>query len=385
MVNMPAMWFVGLDVHSETTAVSIRSSRGVVVLRKVVPTTSSELRRALAKIRGRVKIACEAGPLAPWLHGTLTTQMREVIVCHCGQTDRTRGGLKSDRFDADRLSESLWNGSFRKVYVPQGPQLELRRSVYHYVRMVRDRTRIKQRLKALFLESAIRLGGDQRSSKRPPIRSLPKGSAREVARAYLAQIQAADELVKAARVQMVDRAAADPAFAVLQTFPHIGEIRAAMLLGIIGTAGRFSARRKFWAYAGLGVVQRISSEHRLEKGEIVRESRSRGLRLARAGHPLLKSVLSAIVVHVANGRGELRKLFDRHVARGKAPQVARLALTRKIASIILAMWRAGEPYDPSRVFPRKIVSGRASITPLSRKCSNVRKATAASICRPERT
>jgi len=348
------MWFVGLDVHSPTTVISIRSSRGIIVRRTVVATTAAALRRALNCICGRVKIACESGPLAPWVKRTLQTQLREVIVCDRRRTRiGARGASKSDRFDADRLSECLRMGSVHGFYVPQGVHLELRRYLLHYVRMVGERRRIKQRLKALFLESAAPFPDNLKGPKRLPIRSLPAGAAREVARAYLRQLEVANELVLTSRTSLVAAAAVDPAFELLQTVPQIGQIRAATLLGIIGTAGRFPARRKFWAYGGLGVVQRISSEHRFENGRAVREARTRGVRLSKAGQPLLKKVLCDIALHASVGRGELRALFDQHLAKGKRPSVARLALARKIASLILAIWRTGEPYNPSLILQQK--------------------------------
>jgi len=68
-------------VHADATAISIRSSRGVVIKRQVVITNATALRRALATARGRVKVVCEVGPLAVWIKTTLETTLREVIVC----------------------------------------------------------------------------------------------------------------------------------------------------------------------------------------------------------------------------------------------------------------------------------------------------------------
>ena len=360
------MWFVGLDVHSEATAVSMRSARGLIVLRTVVPTTAVALRRVLARARGSVTIACEAGPLASWLKNALETKRREVIVCDRRRTRvGTRGGSKSDRFDADQLSECLRTGAIHRVYVPQGPQLELRRLLLHYVRMVGERRRIKQRIRALFLESAVRLPARVELSRRAFLRSLPVGAPRQVARAYIRQLEVADELVTSARALLLTAAAANPAFALMQTIPQVGEIRAATLVGIIGTAARFGARRHFWSYGGLGVIQRVSSEHRVQNGQVVRESRTRGVRRSKAGQPLLRKVLSDIALHASVGRGALRTLFEEHVARGKRPAVARLALARKIASVVIAVWRSGEPYNASLILSRNKISGRASFPQLS--------------------
>jgi transposase len=306
------MWYIGLDVHAETTVISIRSARGVVVRRTIVPTTAAELRRALKQVRGRVKITFEAGPLAPWLKGVLETQLREVIVCDRRRTRiGARGSSKSDKFDADRLSDCLRAGSIHPVYVPQDQTLELRRCVVHYVKMVNERRRVIQRLRSFFLESGVRLPSDGRAPHRMPVRRLPQGAAREIARVYAQQITAVTELVARARSQLLTSAARDPAFELLQSIPYVGEIRSATLLGIIGDPARFGGRRKLWSYGGVGVVQRTTADHRVEDGHIIREARTRGIRLSKTGQPLLKKVFADIALHASFGRGVFREIFDR--------------------------------------------------------------------------
>jgi len=182
--------------------------------------------------------------------------------------------------------------------------------------------------------------------QRVPLIRLAAG-ARYVARAYIQQLETATKLVSEARATLLALAARAPGFDVLQTVPYIGEVRAAQIIAIAGEPSRFRSLRAFWAYGGLGVVQRVSSEHRVENGRAVRDARTRGLRL-RVGQPLLKQVLRDIALHASIGRGSFHDVFERHVTRGKTAAVARVALARKIAAVILAVWRSGEAYmEPS--------------------------------------
>jgi hypothetical protein len=151
------MWFVGLDVHQDTFAMSVRNSRGVVVKRRVVATVRATIKRAFADIPGKVRIACESGPLAAWLRETLETRYREVIVCDRRRTRLSTSGAKTDRIDADKLSELLWKDTVHRVYLPRAESSVLRRFAAHYTRMVRDRMRILHRLRALFAEAGIRI------------------------------------------------------------------------------------------------------------------------------------------------------------------------------------------------------------------------------------
>ena len=342
------MWYVGLDVHVDTTAVSIRNARGVVVRRAVVPTSRTALREALRLARGRTRVICESGPLAWWVRDALETRLRDVVVCDRRRTRLSASGNKSDRIDADRLAELLHRGRLYLVHVPRGDAALLRRYALHYARMLQDRSRIIQRLRSLYFECAIRVRTHRSTPHRVPLRRLVSPGGKYIASAYLRQLEVSTDLVAEARAELLMLAKRSPAFELLQSIPYVGEIRAAEILAIAGDPQRFRSLRAFWAYGGLGLVQRTSAEHRVESGKIVREERSRGIRL-RVGHPLLKRVLRDIALHAAIGRGQFANVFQAHVARGKAPAVARIALARKIAAIILAVWRSGVPYSEAYV------------------------------------
>jgi transposase len=174
-----------------------------------------------------------------------------------------------------------------------------------------------------------------------------------VARAYIQQFALITELVGSARRSLLHSASKNPAYGLLQTIPFIGEIRAATLVGIIGTIARFRTRRQLWSYFGLGVIQRVSSEYKVENGQVVKGLSKRGVRRSSSGQPILRNVVGDISAHASGGRGELRAIFERHIARGKNRAVARLSLARKVVSIVLAVWRSGQPYDARKVKLRR--------------------------------
>lgn len=348
------MWYVGLDVHQDTVAISIRNARGIVVNRRVVATVRAAVKRAFADLHGKVRVACESGPLAAWVRETVETRFREVVVCDRRRTRLSTSGAKTDRIDADKLSELLWRGTVHRVYLPRAESFVLRRFAAHYTRMVRDRTRVLHRLRALFAEAGIRIVTRGAKLGRPPVHRLRDRGSREVARAYLRQLDAATELVADARLQLIESAQLRPAFELLQTIPYVGEIRAAELIAVIDEPSRFRSLRRFWAYGGLAVVQRTSSEHRIENGRAVRDEQRRGIHLSQVGQPMLKKVLRDVALHASVGRGVLRTIYDGHIARGKAPGIARVALARKIAAVILAVWRSGQSFDPAIVLQTKI-------------------------------
>lgn len=300
------MWYVALDVHDETTSISIRSSRGVLVRRDVVATTRVALRRALSSLRGRARIVCEAGSMSRWIRDILETRLREVVVC-----DRRRSRLaasKSDSVDADKLSELFWKNELHPVFVPRGDQVVLRRLTMHYIRMMRERTRVIIRLRALFSEVGIRFTSPRAHPERVPIHRLPDSASKYVARAYVSQLAIASELLIAARAEMLGYARSFAAFELLQTVPYVGEVRSAQLIAIVADPGRFRSVRRFWSYGGVGLVQKISAEHRIQDGVVVREERVRGTRLSKVCQPVLKNPARHCTVCISRYGSLSRKL-----------------------------------------------------------------------------
>jgi hypothetical protein len=55
---------------------------------------------------------------------------------------------------------------------------------------------------------------------------------------------------------------------------------------------------------------------------------------------------TAVTVLTSMPTEPLRADYDRLVANGTEPNLARLTLARKIASLVLAMRKNREPYDP---------------------------------------
>ena len=277
------MWYVGLDVHADTVAVSIRNSRGAITKRGVVPTERLALLAALRSARGRARIICESGPLAPWIRDILETRFREVLVCDRRRTRLTSSSVKNDRLDADKLSELARRGDLHTIHVRKGEEAALWRHAAHFVKMKCERSRIIYRLRALFLERGIRVRTHRDTPERVPLRRLTAPGAKYVALAYLRQLEVASALVIEARQSLVEAARTRPEFALLQTIPHIGEIRASELLAVVGHPSRFRSLRAFWSYAGLGVIQKLSAEHRVENGRVVREERPPRIAFSQGG------------------------------------------------------------------------------------------------------
>ncbi|MBL8196453.1 MAG: hypothetical protein JNM06_21860 [Blastocatellia bacterium] len=47
-------------------------------------------------------------------------------------------------------------------------------------------------------------------------------------------------------------------------------------------------------------------------------------------------------------KGILKDYYDALLAKGTSPQMARLTLARKLAAIVLSLWKKGEGFNPDK-------------------------------------
>jgi hypothetical protein len=84
--------------------------------------------------------------------------------------------------------------------------------------------------------------------------------ARGAARTLYAQYDAVEEIRQQAEKDLVKEAHKHPIRRVLETCPGLGAIRAAQMMPIVVSPGRFRTKCQFWSYCGLGIVMRSSSD-----------------------------------------------------------------------------------------------------------------------------
>ena len=163
-MKQQAIQYVALDVHQATLVVSVRDEQGSIVMRATVATEAKAIAGLVRGLGSRVHIAFEEGTQAQWLHYVLAPHAERVIVCNT----RGRGdiGNKSDRVDADRLSELSRLGALKPVYHGGSALLTLKELVRSYVALVEDGTRVMLRIKALFRARGIKTPGTRCTGSR---------------------------------------------------------------------------------------------------------------------------------------------------------------------------------------------------------------------------
>lgn len=349
-----AVQYLAFDVHQSTCTAVVRNQAGKIRIRAVVETNARAILDFVGGLRGEVWVAFEEGTQAQWLYDLLTPQVKKVVVCDVRHA-RANLANKNDQIDAEWLSEMLRLGSLRAVFHERQDMLTLKELVRNYTAFVDDSVRVMLRLKAIFRGRAIPASG--RGVWNPKRRQQWLSQIANVGTRFRAsQLFGELEMLQALRKEAKDKALREArhhkAYKLLQSFPYVGPVRAAEIMAIVRTPFRFRTKHQLWPYIGLAVVTRSSSDHEVVDGEIRRKRRrpmTRGLN-QNCNHTL-KKVFKSIANEMARGKGPFRAFYDSLLARGIKPDLAKLTLARKISACMLAAWKKGVVYDPTKLTP----------------------------------
>jgi transposase len=310
------------------------------------------VRSFLKQLRGKVCVTFEEGTQANWLHELVRPLVTEVVVCDPRHNKLLQSGNKSDRVDAEKLAELLRNGSLKAVYHGDNGVRTLKELVRTYDCLVSDTTRVMNRLKAIYRGRAIGCAGHEiyRQERRTQwLEKLTERGAKQRASFLYQQLGALKPLRQEAKRLMVQEARRQRAYPWLLSVPQFGAVSVAQLLAIVSTPHRFRSKRQFWTYIGLAVVTRTTADHEVVNGVLRRSQRPAATRgLNRNHNHLLKRVFKNAASGACHS-GPFKAAYERRVAQGMVPSLARLTIARQLAAITLALWKRGEQFNPERM------------------------------------
>lgn len=124
----------------------------------------------------------------------------------------------------------------------------------------------------------------------------------------------------------------------LYTIPGVSTKTISAILGECGDLSRFPTISKLLGFIGLHPTQDSSGK---------KEAFGH---LSKRGNSTVKHALYLASVSSIRHNSELRKLYNDKRAAGKSKKEALIIVSRKLITIIYAIFKNNEPYNPSRVF-----------------------------------
>lgn len=350
---------VALDLGVKETSFC-EVSRGLVIARRTV-TELRELEDVLGPTSERARVAIEACREAWHVHDVLASWGHDVVLVDTTRTKQVgirHHGRKTDRIDAELLARAVEQGGIPIAHVLSPARRELRDVLGVRRALVETRAQYITTIRGLARSRGLRIGTCAPEYFLPALeKARLSKEVQEVIEPLAATLQRIGVELARTDARLEALAKTEPTIERLTTAPSVGIVVAAAFVSVIDEARRFDGAHQVESYLGL-VPREATTGGKRKLGSITKQGNAYMRQL------LVQSASSLLRVGDANdplrrwGRG----LVDR---RGR--KIAVVALARRLAGILWAMWRKGTVYEPSRLGMQSPSSQQASATAIGMK------------------
>jgi len=334
------MEYIGIDVHKTQSQICIRHEDGRLTERRI----RTERGRFAAVLEGRprARVLIEASTESEWVAQCLEELGHEVIVGDPNYAPmyahRSRR-VKTDRRDARALAEACRVGAYRRAHRSSVAARQLRRRLAVRDVFVGTRVRAINVIRAVLRREGLRVrSGSSESFRR---RLAEVAVSRPVAADIKPLVKLLGEIEKqlaAADERLTAYAQRDRVARRLCGVVGVGPVTAAAYVSVIDDPHRFSDAREVASYVGLVPGERSSGEQQ-----------HRG-RITKAGNSRVRSLLVEAGWTVLRGRSPAMaplRAWGERIAMRRGKRIAAVAVARRLARILYALWRDGVEYEPT--------------------------------------
>ena len=335
----PAVEYIGIDVHKNESQICLLTDDGEIIERRVA-TRRDRLAEALGS-RSRARIVIESSTESEWVARCLENLGHEVVVADPNYAPmyatRSRR-VKTDRRDAQALMDACRLGAYRAAHRTSDEQRRVRALLITRDTLVRSRTRIIQVLRSLLRREGIRVRTGEAvyfARRLAEVELTPWLSS--LASPLVAVLESVNHELGSIEKVLKGVVESDANVRRLCSVPGIGPVTAAAFVSTLDRVERFRSAHEVEAYLGL-VPREYSSGERRQLGA-----------LTKAGNSRVRWLLVEASWIILRTKGEntlaLREWAGR-VALRRGRSIAVVALARRLAGILYAMWRDKQEFAP---------------------------------------
>ncbi len=334
---------IGMDAGMKSSHVCELTEGGEVIERQI-RTERGRLQEVFGN-RPKARILIEASTESEWIACCLEELGHEVIVADPNYAPmyahRSRR-IKTDRRDAHALAKACQLGAYRAAHRTSPHQRDARALLGVREMLVRTRTRWIVHVRALLRRDGLRLVPGRAENFAARVQELPLSpSLAALIAPVLRLLKPLNEQIEKLDAQLAVRAREDEHSRRLMTAPGVGPVTAVAFVATVDCVMRFGNAHQLESYIGL-VPREWSSSETQRKGSITK-----------AGNTRMRWLLveAAWCILRRNKKPETSLLRDwaDQIARRRGSHVAAVALARRLAGILYAMWRDGTDYDAGQI------------------------------------
>jgi transposase len=284
------------------------------------------------------RIGLEACSLSAWLHEGLVAAGLPAV---CIETRRAKAAMgampnKTDRNDARGLAQIIRTGWYRAVHV-KSPTCRSWRALLTARRLVLNKMRdLENGLRALLREAGLKLGTPARKELAARVREMTAADPvlSVLAEPLLTIIAAMTRELAQLTERVLEVVRDEPICRRLMGVPGVGPLTALAFRATIDRPERFRRSRDVGAHLGLTPKRYQSGETDVQGG------------ISRCGDELARTALyeAAHSLLTRSRKWSTLRAWGMQVARRRGMARARIAVARKLATILHRMWADGTEF-----------------------------------------
>jgi transposase len=331
--------YAGIDVSLERSSVCVVDATGGIVREAKVASEPE----ALVALLGRLglpltRVGLEAGPLSQWLHAGLTAAGFEAVLLETRHVKAALSAMvvKTDRKDARGIAQLLRMGWYRPVHRKSPPAQEVRALLVGRKLLQAKLLDVELGIRGLLRGFGLKLGDVSKGRFAARVRELAVGQP-TLERVVGPMLRARDALrgeylVLHRAVLAIVRG--DAVCRRLMTVPGVGPLVAITYSSAVDDPARFRRSRVVGAHFGLTPKRYQSGETDVTGG------------ISKAGDAMVRTALyeAANVMLTRAGRFSALKRWGLEVAKRRGMRRAKVALARKLATVLHRLWADGSEF-----------------------------------------
>jgi transposase len=330
------MIHVGVDLHQRFCYVTALKASGELIAQRAIVNQAAALQQWLRGLPEPAQVVVEACGFWPAFVRAVKPVAGRVVMVHPARVKAIAAArLKNDRVDSQTLAHLSRCDLLPEAWMADEATQQLRLQVRLRVTLGRQRGRLKNLLQALLHQEGLRKPVSDVFGKRGRqwlSQVEMSAAARAAVDTYLQLIDQLDGVIARQEQELGGMAAQDARARWLQTVPGIGAYSAMVILAELGEVARFRNKKALASYAGLVPRVRESAGKRSYGG------------ISKQGSETLRWIMLQVAQVAARSSPAARE-YQQRLRRQKRPQVAKVALARKLLCCVWALLRHGVCYD----------------------------------------
>lgn len=326
--------YVGLDVSLKNTSVCVVDQDGSIVAMKSVASDPEAIATYVQDKAPMIhRVGLESGPTSIWLWRELAKRDLPVV---CIDARHAKAALsmqinKSDRNDAAGIARIMQTGWYREVQIKSPRSDATRALLSSRALLIKIKRDLENQIRGLLKCTGLVIGRATGIAFTEKAKSL-MGSDPALVEFVQPLLDVRDSVHD--QLVMLDRrvgrlAQSQPQTRAFMTVPGVGPITALSFMAAIDDPTRFKRARNVGAYLGL-------TPRRYASGEVDWQGR-----ISKCGDAMTRTYLfeAAGVLLTRVKKWCALKAWGLRIAKRSGMKKARIAVARKLAVILLRMWR----------------------------------------------